>query len=110
MREFRTSDEIGAFIRSLRKERGLTQTDIGKVLGLEKTAVSKIESGARALTAKELIWLADYFTLSSKEIACREPEGAFLRAGEADPEGIRRSLDCFRECIEDYLGLEALLG
>ena len=41
---------------------------------------------------------------------CREAEGVFLRGGDADPEGVRRSLEVFQECIEDYLGLEALLA
>ena len=109
MAEFRTPEEIGALIRSLREERGLTQTDIAEVLDIDKTAVSKIERGTRALTAKELIWLADYFVLASEEIVCREPEGVFLRGGDADPEGVRSSLDLFRGCIEEYLGLEALL-
>jgi transcriptional regulator with XRE-family HTH domain len=110
MTEFRTPEEIGLFIRSLREIRGLTQTNIADVLDLDKTAVSKIERGTRALTAKELVGLADYFALPSEEIACREPEGVFLRGGDADPVGVSRSLDCFRECIEDYLGLEALLA
>jgi transcriptional regulator with XRE-family HTH domain len=110
MADFRTSEEVGEFLRGLREDRGLTQTDIAEVLDLDKTAISKIERGTRSLTAKELIEVADYYTVPSDAIVCRESEGVFLRGGDADPEGVRRSLDIFRECIEDYLGLEALLA
>jgi transcriptional regulator with XRE-family HTH domain len=110
MTEFRTATELGEYVRRLREERGLTQGDIAEALDLEKTAISKIERGARSLTAKELITLADYYTIASDAIVCREPEAVFLRGGEADSEGVKRSLDTFRACIEDYLGLEALLA
>jgi transcriptional regulator with XRE-family HTH domain len=110
MAEFRTTAETGEFLRAMREERGLTQAEIADVLALDKTAVSKIEGGTRSLTAKELIELADYYTVGSDVIVCREPEGIFLRGGDADSESVRRSLDVFRECIEDYLGLEALLA
>jgi transcriptional regulator with XRE-family HTH domain len=110
MTEFRTGEEIGEFLRGLREERGLTQGDIAEALDLDKTAISKIERGARSLTAKELITLADYYTIPSDAIVCREPEAVFLRGGDAEPEGVKRSLEIFRACIEDYLGLEALLA
>lgn len=110
MTDFRTPQEVGEVLRALRESRGLTQAEIAEVIDLDKTAISKIEGGTRSLTAKELIGLADYYTVPSDTIVRRESEGVFLRGGDAEPDGVRRSLDVFRACIEDYLGLEALLG
>src|SRR4051812_41274633 len=105
MTDFRTGEEIGEFLRALREARGLTQGDIAEALDVDKTAVSKIEGGTRALTAKELITLADYYTIPSDAIVCREPAAVFLRGGDAELDSVKSSLETFRGCIEDYLGL-----
>lgn len=36
---------VGTTIRKLRKEKGLTQTELGRLLGVQKAAVQKWESG-----------------------------------------------------------------
>jgi transcriptional regulator with XRE-family HTH domain len=109
MTELRTNEEIGQLIRKLREERGLTQAEVGEPVNLDKTAMSKVEAGARAVTAKEVVGLADFFLIPTDAILRHEDEAVLLRAGEAEPDGVKRSLDLFAECIEDYLGLEALL-
>jgi transcriptional regulator with XRE-family HTH domain len=47
-------------LRNLRKARGLTQFDVADILGIAKSAVSKVESGERHLSLPEstlLEWL-----------------------------------------------------
>ena len=109
MREFRTQEEIGEHLRALREEGGFSQGDIGQLLGVDQGAVSRIESGQRALAARELMLLTDSFRVSSDSILCREEAPVLLRAGETDSDGVQRSLDEFRECIEDYVGLESMI-
>lgn len=45
---------LGERIRSARKRAALSQEDLGRVLGLERTVVNKIENGVRKVTALEL--------------------------------------------------------
>jgi len=40
-------------LRELRQEMGLTQSEIGKIIGISKEQVCRIEAGDRALSASE---------------------------------------------------------
>ncbi len=37
--------DIGAYIKQLRTERGMTQSELGKIIGVQKAAVQKWENG-----------------------------------------------------------------
>ncbi len=51
--------DLGSRIRDARERAGLNQTVLGKRTGLERTAITKIEAGARKVTALELVRIAD---------------------------------------------------
>lgn len=51
--------ELGVRIRQARERAGLSQADLASSLGLDRTAVNKIESGVRRVSALELSDLAD---------------------------------------------------
>lgn len=51
-------------IRELRKERGLTQEQLGKVLGVVKSTISLYESGKSTPDDEIKIKIADYFDVS----------------------------------------------
>ena len=61
---------IGRRLRALRKERGLTQDDLARILGFNRRqTVSAIETGTRPLTTDDLVLAVekldvplDYFT------------------------------------------------
>jgi transcriptional regulator with XRE-family HTH domain len=44
---------IGENIRRLREQAGMTQADLGKVLGVTHSAVSLIENGKRGISLKQ---------------------------------------------------------
>ena len=44
----RTAKQIGAIIRRARRNAGLTQTELGKKIGLRQATVSKLEAGQPA--------------------------------------------------------------
>lgn len=48
------SKVLGGRIRDARKRAGMSQEDLGRTVGLERTVVNKIEAGARKVTALEL--------------------------------------------------------
>ncbi len=41
----RTAKQIGAIIRRVRRNAGLTQTDLGKRIGLRQATISRLEKG-----------------------------------------------------------------
>lgn len=109
-KEFRTAEEVGDELRRLRESQDWNQSKVAEILGIDQTGVSRIETGQRALTAKELMLLTEAYEISGDSILCKEDQLVMLRAGDSDSDGVKRSLHEFRECIEDYLGVEAIGG
>jgi transcriptional regulator with XRE-family HTH domain len=110
MSDYRTQEEVGAYVRELREGAGLTQAELGEVIGLDQPAVARLEKGERAISALQLVQLAERFGVDENTILKREESLAMLRAGDADAEAVKRSLDEFRSCIEDFLGIDALVA
>ncbi len=52
-------------VKELRKQRRLSQTELGEVLGLTHKSISTIESGLRGTTIEKLILLAKFFDVST---------------------------------------------
>ena len=103
--------KLGARIRTLREQRKMTQAAFGAGLGLDQSAVSRIEDGSRPLTAQELASGSSALGVTIAELLDEEiPAPALLRAGDCDDEAVRASLRIFSECIDEYRGVEALAG
>lgn len=64
----------GGVIRQLREERGLSQEEAAKALGVQRVTLSQLENGKRRLTADEAVRCADYFQVSVDRILGREHE------------------------------------
>jgi len=60
--------ELGSRIARLREARGLTGSQFGARLGLTKSQVSKVESGARRVDVSELAVMADLLGVSLGEL------------------------------------------
>lgn len=52
-------------VKELRKQKRLSQTELGEVLGLTHKSISTIESGVRGTTIEKLILLAKFFKVST---------------------------------------------
>ncbi|WP_298032847.1 helix-turn-helix domain-containing protein [uncultured Dysosmobacter sp.] len=52
-------------VRKLRKQAGLSQQQLGEVLGLTHKSISMLESGDRSTTIEKLVVLAEYFHVST---------------------------------------------
>ena len=57
---------IGAKIRQLREAQDLTQSDLGSLIGVNKTRISKIENGDMNVTITSLIRVFRAFNLEPK--------------------------------------------
>src|SRR5258708_2842701 len=54
-----TWEELGKQVASARKDRRLTQVELAEALGVDRTAITKIEVGERKVDSLELAKLAD---------------------------------------------------
>lgn len=73
--------EIGGRVRRLRKDRNITQDELGVVLGdkttgkpLSRGQVSNLETGRRNLNIHQIKILADYFNVSIETLGCKSDE------------------------------------
>lgn len=55
-------------IRRLRKERKITQTEMGKILGISQRYYCDMERNKRNFRVEDIIALAQFFELSTDEI------------------------------------------
>ena len=52
-------------VKKLRRQKKLSQQELGEVLGINQGAISAIESGRRTTTVEKLILLAKFFEVST---------------------------------------------
>jgi transcriptional regulator with XRE-family HTH domain len=64
-------ESIGRTIAQLREGQGWSQRQLAKWVGLDQSAVSRIEAGRRRVSAKELQIFADAFRVSADELLLR---------------------------------------
>lgn len=72
----RTVKQLGAIIRRARRNAGLTQTELGKRVGLRQATISKLEAGE---PATRLSTLLDALTALGLEIIIDERGKASVR-------------------------------
>lgn len=106
--EHLSDKEVGERLRSLREEAAERQVDLAAVLDLDQAAMSRIESGQRPLTARELALLGQHYGVPVSAILEPEPESALLRDGEANPAEISEALREFHRHIDAFFGARAL--
>ena len=62
------TDKFGARLRTLRKERGLSQEKLAELSGLDRTYISGIERGIRNVALRNIEALAQALDLSISEL------------------------------------------
>lgn len=61
----KTTIKLKDRVHQLRKQAGLSQKELGEVVGLTSKSISTIESGFRSTTIDKLVILAEYFHVST---------------------------------------------
>lgn len=61
-------------IVDLREKRDINQTELAKMIGLDKSKMSKIENGTRKVSPDELDKIADVFNVSTDYLLGRKEE------------------------------------
>jgi transcriptional regulator with XRE-family HTH domain len=59
---------FGDFIKQEREKNGWTQTDFGAKIGINSSAVSRIEHGTQQLSSNKLITLSNLFSIDLSKI------------------------------------------
>jgi transcriptional regulator with XRE-family HTH domain len=59
---------IGERLRTIRRERGMTQAELAEVIGTHFTSISQIERGLRGLTIQQLVKLTRALGVSPNEV------------------------------------------
>ena len=67
--ELERNAQIAFNIRKIRSERGLSQAELAKAMGVSQTLIAMIETGARTLTVPVCIDMADVLGCSVGDIA-----------------------------------------
>lgn len=67
--------KIGAFLKHLRKEKGLTQEQLAEVFNVAGRTVSRWETGSNMPDLSMIIQIADFFDVEVKEILNGEKDG-----------------------------------
>ncbi len=76
--------KIGAFLRELRKEQGLTQTQLAEQFSVSDRTVSRWENGNNMPDLSLLIELADFYNVDIREITNGERKSGNMTNNEKD--------------------------
>lgn len=90
--------EVGARVAEARKARGYSQDKLAGALGLDRTAVTKIESGRRQISSLELVRLAEVLSRPIQWFVSPPPASIVSRRAAI---GDQRSDQSGDEAIED---------
>jgi Zn-dependent peptidase ImmA (M78 family)/transcriptional regulator with XRE-family HTH domain len=103
-------EAISERIGRLRREQGLTQEQLAQTLGRDRTAISRIESGDRNVSAFELATIAEALHTSVRELLARQqPAPAMAVAYRVAMAAIPDHLQAARNRARRLFELDALL-
>ncbi len=70
--------KIGSFLRTLRKEQGLTQEQLAEILGVAGRTVSRWETASNMPDLSVLIQIAEFYGIEVNEILDGERKGVMM--------------------------------
>lgn len=85
--------DFGQRIAQARDEADMTQADLAKAVGLDRTAVAKLEVGTRRVSASELVAIAAAVDRPIDWFVSESPPAVLSRRSDAAAGGRSRSLD-----------------
>ncbi|MHB1043661.1 MAG: helix-turn-helix domain-containing protein [Eubacteriales bacterium] len=109
-RRIPTFSEIGALIRELREERGMSQEQLATKLGLSRPVVTKIEGGKKAINSLELRQIADILGVTTDaltDLGEKEEEtlvGRFRARQNNDDKALEKSVEQIEHIFKEILG------
>ena len=102
--------ELGARIAELRTQRGVAQRRLADEIGVDPSALSRVESGERGVAVGELIALAAFLDVSTDALLLDDENAVPLFRHDGDEEAAAAAIAEFNAVIDDFLALKATLG
>jgi len=102
--------ELGVRIAELRTQRGVAQRRLADEIGIDPSALSRVESGERGLAVGELVALAAFLDVSTDALLLDDGNALPLFRNDGDEEAAAAAVDEFNAVIDDFLALKATLG
>lgn len=101
---------IGGRIKAARARRGLSQAELGDAVGLDKTAISKIEHDVRSVSSTELADISDALGVSMRDLVrSRRPSPVLQFVHRLGTAGDGEAAVRARRALIDIIELEVLL-
>lgn len=105
---YRSAGQVGARIAELREARSIPQRRLAEAIGIDQSALSRIESGSRGLAVEELVGIAEFLNVDTDTVIRSTADAAPLfrnegGAGEADD-----AIGSFNSIIDDFFAFEAV--
>jgi transcriptional regulator with XRE-family HTH domain len=101
--------DLGRRIAQLRAAADTSQRELAAAIGLDQSAVARIETGQRRVDAAEAVAIADYLGVGVDEIIAPRPAAVALRAEAGDDE-LAEAVSQFRNVIDDFFAFERAAG
>src|SRR5262249_2605241 len=105
--EYLTQEEVGRRIDELRGERGVSQRRTAGAIGVDPSALSRIESGQRGLAVAELVAISQFFGVPTEAVLRREVEPTPLFRNEGGEDEGAEAVAAFEAIIDDFFAFEA---
>lgn len=96
----KTNETMGRNLRALRQEKGLTQDELARELGISRSAVGMYEQGKREPDFETLEVITDYFNVDMVKFLGYDEDMPEEERRRVDAEGIRD----YEASLVDYLG------
>ena len=95
----RESELLGARVAAARRDAGLTQEECAARVGIARSALAKVETGKRGISATELLRLAQALEMRVEWFFEDAPQAVLSRRNAAEPGAPSPSVDLFTERI-----------
>lgn len=106
---YRTEEQIIQKIIDLRAAKHVTKKEVASALGVDPSAVSRLESGQRGLAAAELATIAELLGVTAAELLADDEVVTVLRADLGD-EKVEAAMEVVDGLVDTYRYLDAVAG
>lgn len=96
---FETQADLGRRIAEAREDAGRTQAEVAARVGIDRTALVRIENGSRKVSATELVGIADALERPIDWFVVAPPPAVISRRRDPAVGGFSRRLDIALECV-----------
>lgn len=94
--------QIGAFLKSLREEKGMTQEKLAEMVGVSNRTVSRWENGKNIPDLSILVQMSDYFDVQLSEIVAGKRESKNDDMEDKEKKAILQLAKVYREEKYDF--------